>query len=164
MPQADQLENEARRMAGQARLPQHRLPTYQELLDGALEATFPASDPIAATAATQVLEPHTTLRDARDWSLQPAGTPAAAPPGPGWPPLEGPLAAPCEGLVRRLFTLRDRSGATQQVPRGPCRLQQGEQHATLSWTEDGLARHATLSIEAYRDRLAAGDLARVHDC
>jgi hypothetical protein len=47
------------------------LPTYQELLDEALEETFPASDPISPSAAIHAAEPLRTARDAVDWVLRP---------------------------------------------------------------------------------------------
>lgn len=49
-----------------------KLPTYQELLDEAVEDTFPASDPVAASAATKPVKPVSTEADRRDWKLQPS--------------------------------------------------------------------------------------------
>jgi len=71
MPQADQLKKQDQQPFGEAEDPHEKAPTYQELLDNALEDTFPASDPIAVGGATKILEPHTTLRDAKDWTLRP---------------------------------------------------------------------------------------------
>jgi hypothetical protein len=51
--------------------PQQGLPTYQALLDEAVQETFPASDPISPTAAMHAEEPVRTGRDASDWALQP---------------------------------------------------------------------------------------------
>jgi hypothetical protein len=50
-------------------LPQEGLPTYQELLDEAVEETFPASDPISPSAAMNAEEPVRTRTDKRDWKL-----------------------------------------------------------------------------------------------
>jgi len=61
-----------------AGLPQQGLPTYQELLDEAVEETFPASDPIAPGAAMHAEEPVRTRTDKRDWKLhQPTDSPPA---------------------------------------------------------------------------------------
>jgi len=51
--------------------PNQKLPTYQKLVDEALEATFPASDPISPTAAMRAANRVTTGKDDRDWKLQP---------------------------------------------------------------------------------------------
>ncbi len=61
------------------------VPTYQELLDEALQQTFPASDPISPSAAMSADQRISTGRDGVDWVLQPGGSgqPAAAAPPPG---------------------------------------------------------------------------------
>lgn len=75
----DLKEKEDVRLSGQARSPKDKVPTYQEALDEALENTFPASDPVAASAAAQPREPHATSRDDKDWHLEPgAGDPVNA--------------------------------------------------------------------------------------
>jgi hypothetical protein len=51
--------------------PQQGLPTYQALLDEAVQETFPASDPISPTAAMHAERHVSTGRDAQDWVLQP---------------------------------------------------------------------------------------------
>ena len=51
-----------------------KLPTYQKLVDEALEETFPASDPISPTAAMRAEEPVRTRSDEEDWKLQPEST------------------------------------------------------------------------------------------
>jgi hypothetical protein len=51
--------------------PEEKLPTYQELLDEALAETFPASDPIAASAAMHPKREVHTQKDDRDWELAP---------------------------------------------------------------------------------------------
>jgi hypothetical protein len=48
-----------------------RLPTYQKLVDEALNETFPASDPISPTAAMSAAEPVRTPADNDDWKLKP---------------------------------------------------------------------------------------------
>ena len=57
----------------------HGVPTYQELLDEALQETFPASDPISPSAAMSADRPITTQRDHTDWELKPG---SAEPPKP----------------------------------------------------------------------------------
>src|SRR5690606_24809077 len=83
-PKAPKAPNDAKdkedlRLSGQAPEPKDKVPTYQEALDDALENTFPASDPVAASVATQPREPRATPRDASDWALEPgAGDPVKA--------------------------------------------------------------------------------------
>ncbi|UUX96250.1 hypothetical protein [Aquabacterium sp. J223] len=67
------------RHEGRAEAPQDKLPTYQELLDEALDETFPASDPISPSAAMHAAEAVTTPVDDTDWKLQP-GALSPAPP------------------------------------------------------------------------------------
>ncbi|HLL12720.1 MAG TPA: hypothetical protein VK570_16780 [Rubrivivax sp.] len=55
------------------------VPTYQELLDEALQETFPASDPISPSAAMAAEERISTQRDQTDWTLKP-GSEAPLPP------------------------------------------------------------------------------------
>ncbi len=171
MPQADQLKKQDQRLSGEAKEPHEKVPTYQELLDNALEDTFPASDPIAVGGATKILEPHTTLRDAKDWTLRPgsevplpspegATGDAARRDGPGDAPV---LSAPCTGFVERPMTLQASVDQAVQVPRGPCTLEQSEHVAVLRWTEDGEERSASMLIEDYRDRLSDGTLRRDSD-
>jgi hypothetical protein len=57
---------------------QQGLPTYQGLLDEAVQETFPASDPISPTAAMHAERPVSTGRDERDWALQRQSDSAAA--------------------------------------------------------------------------------------
>lgn len=160
MPQADQLKKQDRRLAGEAKQPHEKVPTYQELLDNAIEDTFPASDPIAVGGATKILEPHTTLRDAKDWTLKP-GSESAPADHAGGADTSGPeLSAPCEGFVERPMTLQATVEDAAQVPRGPCTIEQSEHRAVLRWTEDGQERCGSMSIEDYRDRLADGTLRR----
>lgn len=163
MPQQDQLEKEDKRLAGEAKSAQAKLPTYQELLDDALESTFPASDPIAASAATHVHEPHTTLRDTKDWTLKPGACTAvgadSADDGQG-----SALAEPCEGVVERPLTLQATANGAIQVPTGPCTIEQSEHRAILHWQENGQERTASMPIERYRELLADGGLRRSELC
>jgi hypothetical protein len=63
----------ARRHEGIAQAADEKLPTYQELLDTAVEDTFPASDPISPSAALHTGRPVETPMDTRDWKLKPTG-------------------------------------------------------------------------------------------
>jgi hypothetical protein len=54
-------------------------PTYQDLLDDALEQTFPASDPIAFSAATYTASSIVSARNSVDWSLEPRPSPSKRP-------------------------------------------------------------------------------------
>lgn len=66
------------RLEGKANAPHEKVPTYQELLDDALDQTFPASDPISPTAAMAAEKRIETARDQTDWTLKPgAGKPVA---------------------------------------------------------------------------------------
>jgi hypothetical protein len=53
------------------------LPTYQELLDEAIELTFPASDPISPGAAMRTKRRIATPMDETDWELEPGDAPPA---------------------------------------------------------------------------------------
>jgi hypothetical protein len=66
-------EQAQRRQEGTAQPADDKLPTYQELLDTAVEDTFPASDPISPSAALHTGRPVETPMDDRDWKLEPAG-------------------------------------------------------------------------------------------
>lgn len=73
-----------KRLEGKADEP---VPTYQELLDDALDQTFPASDPISPGAAVHAERQTATGKDEVDWKLKPskpvpAASPAAAPAAP----------------------------------------------------------------------------------
>ena len=46
-------------------------PTYQDLLDESLQETFPASDPIAPTAARHTGKRVSTSKNAIDWQVVP---------------------------------------------------------------------------------------------
>lgn len=67
----DPQEREAARLEGRAEEPCDKVPTYQELLDDALEQTFPAGDPISPSAAMHAEERITTRKDEKDWALTP---------------------------------------------------------------------------------------------
>lgn len=69
-PQAQQREDE--RLEGKARKDSDKVPTYQELLDDALDQTFPASDPISPSAAMHAEEQaEKSAKDGADWKLKP---------------------------------------------------------------------------------------------
>lgn len=117
-------------------LPDDRLPTYQELLDEAVNDTFPASDPIAPHAAAQPGAPVRTPRDGRDWRVQGEG--------------EG---APGLRLVALFPDSETAHAAMAAVLAG------GVDTARLDTLPDG---HATLTIAASDEAQAsrAGDEAR----
>lgn len=62
------------RLEGKAQVPHEAVPTYQELLDEALDETFPASDPISPTAAMAAEKRIRTDKDATDWTLKPGAS------------------------------------------------------------------------------------------
>jgi hypothetical protein len=156
MLQADQLARQDDRTSGRAATPQAKVPTYQDLLDAALDDTFPASDPPAIGAATHVHEPHTTPRDCHDWTLEPGAC--------------KPVGQPCddgqgrerserrEGRLRAALQLDD--GPT--LPAGPCWIEQSTEVATLFWREaEGRAlQRCDISLERLRQLLADGTLER----
>ncbi len=61
------------RLEGKAAAPDEKVPSYQELLDEALDQTFPASDPISPSAAMHAARRISTEKDPVDWTLQPGG-------------------------------------------------------------------------------------------
>lgn len=73
----------ASKAAADASPPQR--PTYQAVLDEALEETFPASDPISPSAAMHSEQRVAAPGDSHDWALEPGSerpvpaAPAAAP-------------------------------------------------------------------------------------
>lgn len=60
-------------------------PTYQEVLDEALQETFPASDPISPSAAMSAEKRISTQRDQTDWTLKPGSEEPAKPEKPRTP-------------------------------------------------------------------------------
>jgi hypothetical protein len=72
MTQPRTPEHESRRLEARAARPEDKLPTYQELLDEAVDETFPASDPISPSAAMKTAHPVSTGLDDSDWKLRPA--------------------------------------------------------------------------------------------
>ena len=54
-----------------ATVTQEGVPTYQELLDEALDETFPASDPISPSAAERAEREISTPKDDKDWQVRP---------------------------------------------------------------------------------------------
>lgn len=157
MLQADQIAREDERHSGRTRCPQAKVPSYQDLLDRALDDTFPASDPPAIGAAAHVHEPRTTARDCLDWTLKPgacmpAGR-AGADDGQGMP-----RSAPCAATLHG-----DVSVDGHRLPAGPCRLWQSACDAMLSWTgPGGRPQRQRLDLERLRALLAEGVLER-HD-
>ena len=146
MLQKDQRAQQERRNSGRAQDPHAKLPTYQDLLDEALDDTFPASDPVATGAATRVHEPHTTARDCQDWTLKPEHQASKA--GDRSERREAWLAEPLSlgGLV---------------IPSGACQIEQTEDAAVLCWREAGDPRHADIDLDALRQLLADGRLQRL---
>lgn len=151
---ADQIARQDQRHSGAAVSPQAKVPTYQELLDAALDDTFPASDPLAVSTALHVHEPRTTARDCHDWSLQPGACPPTGQPAAQAQARD--VSQPCEARLRAEFTLH---GVT--LPAGVCWVQQSLQTATLVW-HDGAGRLQSLGIdlETLRRLLANGLLER----
>jgi hypothetical protein len=68
----------ATRDADRPDLHREELSTYQSLLDESLSLTFPASDPVCATAATHCGDPCDTPANGADWRLDPGSRLAAA--------------------------------------------------------------------------------------
>lgn len=64
---------ERKRHSGECPAQAEKVPTYQELLDEALDETFPASDPISPTAAMHATHRVESERDEVDWALRPGG-------------------------------------------------------------------------------------------
>lgn len=65
-------KREAKRLEGKAASPGEAVPTYQELLDDALDQTFPASDPISPSAAMHAEKRKSASgKDDTDWQLKP---------------------------------------------------------------------------------------------
>lgn len=73
MKDAHARKRESKRNSGDCPSQGEKVPTYQELLDEALDETFPASDPISPTAAMHALHRVESARDAVDWALKPGG-------------------------------------------------------------------------------------------
>lgn len=66
-----QVKRPEERLEGRADKPSDTVPTYQELLDEALDETFPASDPISPSAAMAAEKRISTAKDDTDWTLKP---------------------------------------------------------------------------------------------
>lgn len=163
-PREDLREKEDRRHSGLADRPDARVPTYQELLDQALDGTFPASDPLAIGAAEHVLEPHTTPADERDWALQPgASTPPGGAEAEAAPPQDRAVAEPVEAEVVEPLLCEVDDGAPDpgstaeiRVPAGACTVCQTIERATLTWREGPRARAVDMPVAVYRQLLADG--------
>ena len=149
----DQRVKQDRRLAGQAQSPQAKVPSYQELLDQALDDTFPASDPIATSAATHVHEPCTTARDCRDWTLKPGACRPV-----GQPCDDGRGSERSERRAARLPQPLRIDGV--RVPAGACEVEQTCDSATLYWRQAGRERHVEMTVESLQGLLADGQLWR----
>jgi len=163
MPDAQRRDKEEHRLSGDAHSPQAKVPTYQELLDETLENTFPASDPIAASAAMHVHEPHTSARDERDWTLEPGACQPAGQAGGATGRVD------CEGTEERavatsatlLQPLRvDTGTGSVQIPAVACEIEQTVHEATLRWQEGGKQRGVTVPLAQLRAWLADGVIRR----
>lgn len=75
LPTETAEEREARRLDGCCTRKRDRVPTYQELLDDALDQTFPASDPISPSAAMHTHALLQSTENPKDWTLQPGANP-----------------------------------------------------------------------------------------
>lgn len=73
MKDAHARTRESKRHSGECPSEGDKVPTYQELLDEALDETFPASDPISPTAAMHASHRVESARDQVDWALKPGG-------------------------------------------------------------------------------------------
>lgn len=81
MKDAHARQREAHRVEGKGHKPQDKVPTYQELLDEALDETFPASDPISPSAAMHAEKQIASSKDDKDWTLKPGqAKPCSNPP------------------------------------------------------------------------------------
>lgn len=155
MNDPDALEREARRLEGEAANPQAKVPSYQELLDEAVDMTFPASDPISPTAAMHTFEPRTTPRDALDWTLEPGQCkPSMSAPGAAKP--ERTVSAPVPAV---LFAGSDVTEVAAVAP-GRCEVQQSCCDATIRWTEGGRVREVVVPLPVLQHLLCSGRLLR----
>jgi hypothetical protein len=149
------LERESRRLEGDGASPQAKVPSYQELLDQAVDMTFPASDPISPSAAMHAFEPCTTPRDVLDWTLQP---------GQCKPPVSAARAAKSERTVSAplaaVFFAGSNVPELANVPPGRCEVQQSCCDATIRWTEGGKAREVVVPLQVLQSLLATGRLQR----
>lgn len=80
MKNPDTAAREAKRLEGKSRQPQDKVPTYQELLDEAIDETFPASDPISPSAAMHAEKEISSPKDDTDWTLKPGAAKPCTPP------------------------------------------------------------------------------------
>jgi hypothetical protein len=149
----DQRVRQDRRVAGQAECPQAKVPSYQELLDQALDDTFPASDPIATSAAMHVHEPRTTPRDGRDWTLKPGACPPVGQAG------DDGQGNPCSARCAARLSEPVRVGSVH-LPAGPCELEQSADLATLFWHAGGREHRLEVDVEILQSLLGSGQLER----
>jgi hypothetical protein len=84
MRNAHARKKEAQRLEGKGDKPHEKVPTYQELLDEALDQTFPASDPISPSAAMHTQKALEEKEDGKkDWTLKPGAVQPVHKPKPG---------------------------------------------------------------------------------
>jgi hypothetical protein len=93
MKDTRKAKQESDRLENKAKAPCEKVPTYQELLDDALDQTFPASDPISPTAAMHAEKQISTDKDAKDWTLKPGADPARNCGKPGEPACDEAASA-----------------------------------------------------------------------
>ena len=155
MKDPDVLERESRRLEGGAASPQAKVPSYQELLDEAVDMTFPASDPISPSAAMHAFEPRTTPRDVLDWSLQP-GQCKPPVPSPGAAEPEREVSAPVPSVLFAGSEVPE----VASVPPGRCEVWQSCCDATIRWTEGGREHEVVLPLPVLQGLLASGRLLR----
>lgn len=149
-------DKQSRRLSGEAQSAQAKVPTYQELLDEALESTFPASDPVAASVALHVHEPRLSERDAKDWTLAPGAC------GPVGQAAEAVPASTGRSAARVVSPLRWQDGEQRvvTVPDGPCTLEQTDEVALLRWQEGPVSRSISLQLPELKALLADGMIER----
>lgn len=94
-------KSEDSRLESKATQPAEKVPSYQELLDEALEQTFPASDPISPSAAMHAEQRISTAKDRTDWTLKPGADVAHAPPEDAEPAATPDAKAPARSRGRR---------------------------------------------------------------
>jgi hypothetical protein len=150
------IDRQARRLSGEAQSAQAKVPTYQELLDEALENTFPASDPVATSVAMHVHEPRLSERDAKDWTLAPGACPPVGQHSDAVAATTGRAAA----HVIAPFSWNDGAQRFVIVPAGPCTIEQTDEFALLRWNQQGTSRSLSMRLQELQVLLAEGQIER----
>jgi hypothetical protein len=150
------VDKQARRLAGEAQCAQAKVPTYQELLDEALENTFPASDPVATSVAMHVHEPRLSERDAKDWTLAPG---ACGPVGQRTEAMPVPIGRAAAHVIHP-FEWNDGAQRSVTVPAGPCTIEQTDEAALLRWKQDGSSRSLSMRLQELQALLTDGRIER----